>query len=69
MKIKVDRDLCLGLGNCVALAPTVFALDKENKVVVLHYKSVDERTVMEAAESCPYGAIIIEGDDGHQQYP
>ncbi len=31
MKVRVDRDLCIGVGNCVALAPTVFKLDEENK--------------------------------------
>lgn len=27
----VDRDLCIGGGNCVAYAPTVFKLDEKNK--------------------------------------
>ncbi len=31
MKVRVDRNLCIGVGNCVALAPTVFKLDEENK--------------------------------------
>jgi len=68
MKVRIDRDLCLGLGNCVAIAPTVFKLDKENKAVVLT-PSVDDAKLLEAAESCPENAIIIEDDDGHQLYP
>ncbi len=69
MKVKVDRDLCIGVGNCVAYAPTVFALDEENKAVVLDPSSVDDETLLEAAESCPENAIIVEDDEGRQLYP
>jgi ferredoxin len=69
MRVRVDRDLCTGLGNCVALAPTVFELDDDNKAVVLDLSSVDDDTLLEAAESCPYDAIIIEDDEGNQVYP
>ena len=69
MKVKVDRELCIGVSNCVAIAPTVFKLDDQNKVVVLDPGSVDEGTLMEAAESCPENAIIVEDDEGNQLYP
>jgi len=69
MKVKVNRELCIGVSNCVALAPTVFRLDDQNKVVVVDPDSVDEETLMEAAKSCPEDAIIIEDDDGNQLYP
>ena len=69
MKVKVDRDTCVGVGNCVAFAPTVFKLDQENKAVVLDVSSADEKTIMDAAESCPVQAIIIEDDNGNQVYP
>ncbi len=69
MKVRVDRDLCTGVSNCVAVAPTVFALDEENKAVVLDPSSVDDDALMEAAESCPENAIIVEDDEGNQLYP
>jgi ferredoxin len=69
VKVKVDRDLCIGVGNCVACAPTVFELDEENKAVVLDPSSVDDSTLLEAAKSCTENAIIIEDDEGHQLYP
>lgn len=69
MKVRINRDLCIGVGNCVAAAPTVFKLDKGNKAVVLKPESVDNDTLMNAAESCPVDAIIIEDDDGNQLYP
>lgn len=69
MKIKVDRNLCRGLGYCVAVAPTVFKLDKEGKAVVLNAASVDDDTIMEAAQSCPEDAIILADESGNQVYP
>jgi ferredoxin len=69
MKVKVDRELCVGIGNCVAVASTVFKLDSENKAVVIDPSSVDEEKLMSAAESCPVSAIILEDDQGNQIYP
>ena len=69
MKVKVDRDLCIGVSNCVAIAPTVFKLDDKNKAIVLDPSSVDDDTLLEAAESCPENAIIIVDDEGNQLYP
>jgi ferredoxin len=69
MKVKVDRDLCIGVSNCVAIAPAVFKLDDKNKAVVLDPSSVDEETLMEAAKSCPENAIILEDDEGNRLYP
>jgi ferredoxin len=69
MKVKIDRELCIGVSNCVAIAPTVFKLDYQNKVVVLDPGSVDEETLIEAAKSCPENAIILEDDEGNQLYP
>lgn len=69
MKVKVDRELCIGVGNCVAIAPRVFKLDEQNKAVAVEASSVDEQTLWDAAESCPENAIILEDDEGRQLYP
>ncbi len=69
MKVRIDRNLCNGLGNCVALAPTVFELDEEDKAVVLDPATVSDDALLEAAESCPYDAIIILDNEGNQVYP
>jgi ferredoxin len=69
MKVKVDRELCVGIGNCVAVAPSVFKLDSSNKATVSDTASVSEDKIMSAAESCPVSAIIVEDDQGNQLYP
>jgi ferredoxin len=69
MKVTIDRSLCVGISNCVAVAPTVFQLDEENKAKVLDITSATEDKLMSAAESCPVNAIIVEDDQGNQVYP
>lgn len=69
MRAIVDRELCIGAGNCVAIAPTVSELDGERKAIVLDISSVDEDTLMDAAQSCPVSAITIEDEEGRQIYP
>ena len=50
MKVRVDRFKCLGLGNCVDFAPTVFALDKEHKAMVIDQKLVNDQTLLQAVQ-------------------
>ena len=68
MRVRIDRNLCTGLGNCVALAPTVFALDVESKVIILDPTSIDDNALFEVVKSCPYDAIMILDDEGLQVY-
>lgn len=69
VKVRIDRDACIGAANCVAIAPTVFQLDESNMAVVLDPASVSEDALWEAAEACPVDAVILEDDAGNQVYP
>jgi ferredoxin len=69
MTIEIKRDLCIGAATCSAIAPDVFELDAEMKAVVKDEQGADERTVLEAAESCPTLAIYIYDDAGQQVFP
>jgi ferredoxin len=69
MKVKVDRELCIGIGNCVVAAPKVFKLDQQNKAVAADASAVDQEILWDAAQSCPENAIILEDDEGRQLYP
>ncbi|MDO8588680.1 MAG: ferredoxin [Armatimonadota bacterium] len=70
MKVTVDRDLCIGAGNCVAIAPAVFQLDADNKAVVAEDQDAPDDLLWDAAESCPTKAIILEDDEtGEVVYP
>jgi ferredoxin len=69
IRIKVDRNLCIGASTCVAIAETVFQLDDEGKAYVVDPDSVDADTVRLAAESCPTKAISLFDNDDNQTYP
>ncbi len=69
-KVKVDRDLCIGAGSCVAVAPKAFALDNEAKAVILPTVSEEsDDTLLEAAKSCPVAAIFVYDETGKQTFP
>jgi ferredoxin len=57
--VDVDRDLCIGSGTCVRLAPGVFALDEEEISVVMNPDAVDDSKLRLAADACPTEAIRI----------
>jgi ferredoxin len=68
-KVKVVRDKCIGAASCVALAPKIFDLDKENKAVVISQdRNTDEEELL-AAQSCPTGAIVVTDKKGKQIWP
>src|SRR5437868_11170099 len=59
LKVEVDRDVCIGSGDCARLAPTAFALDDDDRAYVLDPESVDAETLRQAERSCPSGAITV----------
>jgi len=69
MKVEVDRELCISVATCVAVAPGTFELDDEGIAVVKNAKGDDEATILQAAQSCPVNAIIVYDDDGKQIHP
>ncbi len=70
MKVRIDRDLCKGIGACVAVAPKVFQQDNEEKAVVIDAHGNSDDDIWEAAEACPFGAVILEDETtGEWLYP
>ena len=61
MRVSVDLDLCQGHGVCESEAPTVFALDKREKVAILDASPSEERRleVEAAVRFCPTSALSI----------
>jgi len=69
IRIEVDRELCFGFGDCVDTAPRVFALDDEDKAIVLDPDGATLEKIIEASQNCPVDAIIITDAEGIQIYP
>lgn len=69
-KIKVVRDLCIGAATCIAVSPSTFDLDDENKAVIKTDSADDEANILMAAQSCPTKAIIVtDTETGQQVWP
>ena len=66
-RIVVDRERCIGSGNCSFYAPNTFDLDDELKSVVLDPAGDDPADLRAAIEGCPVDAISIHDDAGHRQ--
>lgn len=60
MWITVNRDLCIGSGNCARMVPEVFDQDDEGLVTLL---ATDPRAavarVRQASDTCPVGALSL----------
>ena len=69
VRIEVDRELCFGFGDCVDTAPTVFALDADDKASVIDPDGASLERIVEASQNCPVDAIMITDADGVQLYP
>lgn len=74
MKVKVNKDACIGCGACASICPDVFELndeglsevkveeenkEKEEKEEVVSVKEELQDEVRDAADSCPTGAIEV----------
>ncbi len=57
MKIVIDKNLCIGCGTCVAIAPKSFKIDKDGKAEVIKPPQDNEAAIKEAIDSCPVAAI------------
>jgi class 3 adenylate cyclase len=62
LQVRVERHRCIGVGNCITIAPTAFDWLKGEyfKSSIVDLTSVDEETLREAVLSCPTQAIILE---------
>jgi len=59
MKLRVDKDICIGCGACQATAPDVFEINDEGLADVIVEEVPEElnEDAIDAKEGCPVDAI------------
>jgi ferredoxin len=65
MRVRGDRNVCCGSGNCVMTVPEVFDQDDEEGLVLVRLAEVPpelRERVRQAARLCPTGAIEVDED-------
>lgn len=64
MRISVDKDRCIGAGQCVLSAPDVFDQADDGLVVVLaaDVPAADGEAAKQAQRHCPSGSIVVHED-------
>ncbi len=69
VKIKIISDKCISAATCIIYAQNTFDLDEDGIAYVKEVTWDDVSTVVQAAQSCPTTAIIVEDMDGKQLWP
>jgi len=69
VRIKIISDKCISAATCVIYAQNTFDLDEDGIAYVKETTWDDAATVVQAAQSCPTTAIIVEDMDGNQLWP
>lgn len=64
LDVAIERDRCIGSGNCAYWLPAVFELDDDGYAVVRDPAGAGEGDIVTTAQRCPSRAISVERD-GH----
>jgi ferredoxin len=59
VRITIDRERCMGSGNCAFWAPSTFDLDDEMKAIVIDPEGDRADKVRNAVEACPTHALAL----------
>ena len=69
LRVRIDRTLCVGFGDCITEAPTAFVLDDTGVATFVVLESTSREQLLRACDSCPVDAITVWNADGTQIVP
>ena len=68
--IRIDRNLCIGGGNCIHIAPEALELDDESVARVRENTvAIEPERLVEACRVCPVDALTALDSDGNRLAP
>ena len=69
LRVRIDRTLCVGFGDCITAAPEAFVLDDSGTAVFVTPEVVERERLLRACDACPVDAITVWNSDGSQIVP
>ena len=69
LRVVIDRDQCVGFGDCVREAPEGFELDDATVAVFANPEAVERERLLRACDACPVDAITVYDETGKQIVP
>ena len=69
LRVRIDRTLCVGFGDCVTEAPEAFVLDDDSVAVFVNPEQLDRERLLRACDVCPVDAITVWDAEGRQLVP
>jgi ferredoxin len=69
LRVRIDRTLCVGFGDCVTAAPAAFALDGETIAIFVSPEAIEREQLLRACASCPVDALTVWDENGAQIVP
>jgi len=71
LSVNVDKSLCIACCSCETIAPKVFSIDKlthiNPKSTVHNLYGATEEKIMDAAETCPTKAILVDDNNSKRR--
>jgi ferredoxin len=69
LRVRIDRTLCVGFGDCITEAPEAFVLDESGVAVFVRPDEVERERFLRACDACPVDAITVWNTAGTQIVP
>ena len=69
LRVRIDRQLCVGFGDCVTAAPEAFRMDDEGLAEFVKPEICAREELLQACDACPVDAITVWDEEGRQLVP
>lgn len=69
LRIRIDRTLCVGFGDCVTGAPEAFVVADDGVVAFVAPEAADRERLLAACDACPVDALTVWDASGRQIVP
>ncbi len=69
LRVRIDRTLCVGFGDCITEAPAAFVLDEMGVATFSAPETTAREQLLRACDACPVDAITVWNAAGAQIVP